>query len=252
MLDERTLKRKVLFRILGSPLTVLPFMIGITTMAAGWAFGWQGGFGWFAGIAGTLGALGSFTTRFLLQGNQIAAQVASQMTLEEKRAKERALDDLDRRLTVSDNDPRPEAALRDLRQLLQVFEQARPNEERINITSLFDIQSTVGQMFDQCVRSLTQTEKLWNTASKITSTQARQPILDQREQIIADVQESLKHLSDTLVQLQSLGTGDQSTAGLKRIRQDLDHSLAIAKKVDERMSSFIKGADLSVQDQPLQ
>jgi len=252
MLDEQILKRKVLLRALGSPFTILPFMLGMTVMATGWAFGWQGGYGWFAGMAGLLGSAGAFATKMALSGDKVAGQIAAEMNQEEKKSKEHTLDELDRRLTVSDDDPRPETALRDLRELLKIFEQTRPDDTRVNIASMFDIQSMVGQLFEQCVRSLEQTDNLQDTASKLNSEDARKPILNQREQIIADVQASIKHLSNTLVSLQTLGTGDQSTAELKRIRQDLDHSLVVAKKVDARMSSFVKGAGISAHEQPLQ
>ena len=185
MLDERQLKRKVLLRTLGSPFTILPFMAGMTVMAAGWAFGWQGGYGWFAGLAGLLGSAGAFTTKLLLGGDKVASQAAAEMNQAEKKSQERALNDLDRRLTTSDNDPRPETALRDLRELLKVFEQARPDDSRVNITSMFDIQSKVGLMFEQCVRSLEQTDQLRATAERLNSDDARKPIIDQREEIIA-------------------------------------------------------------------
>jgi len=252
MLDERTLKRKVLLRTLGSPLTILPFMIGITTMTAAWAFGWQGGLAWFAGLAGLLGSGGAFITKLLLSGDQLASRIASELRTEEQQAQQTALDDLDRRLTISDQDPRPETALRDLRELLKVFKSTTPEETRVNITSIFDIQSMASQLFHQCVRSLEQTDKLWHTAQKLNSTDARTPILQQREELIADVQTSIKHLSDTLVKLQTLSTGDASTAELKRIREELDHSLAIAKRVDARMSSLVKETGLSDLEPPLQ
>ena len=205
--------------------------MGITVMTAGWAFGWQGGFGWFAGLAGALGSAGAFATKLALSGDKIAGDVASELNEEEKDSQERSLDELDRRLTTSDKDPRPETALRDLRELLKVFEQARPNDNRVNITSLFEIQSMVGQLFEQCVQSLEQTDQLQATASKLNSVDAREPILTQREALIAEVQASIKHLSDTLVKLQTLGTGSQSTETLKGIREDLDHSLEVAKRL---------------------
>ena len=53
MLDEKSLKKRVLWRLLGSPLTVLPFMLGMTTLTASWAMDWKQGVGLFAGLTGT-------------------------------------------------------------------------------------------------------------------------------------------------------------------------------------------------------
>jgi hypothetical protein len=76
--------------------------------------------------------------------------------------------------------------------------------------------------------------------------------LEQREKIMADVQASIKQLSDTLIALQSLGSGDNSTAELSRIRDELDQSLAVAKVVEARINSLVEETDVKVHERPLQ
>jgi hypothetical protein len=71
---------------------------------------------------------------------------------------------------------------------------------------------------------------------------ARQPILDQRERIVAEVQASIKQLSDTLVAIQSLGAGERADGQLARLRDELDQSLAVAKTVEKRVSDLVKEA----------
>lgn len=244
MLDESKLKRKVAFRLLGSPLTLLPFMLGMTAMTATWALNWNIGVGLFAGLTGTLLAAGGFVTRLLLNGEQVARKVVEELTLEEQQLQERALDELDHLLTSSDQDPRPEIALRDMRTLLKTFEQSGATSDPLDARSWFDIQSMSRRLFDQCVHSLRQTAALWQTAGRLSTPAARAPILEQRESLIAGVQASIKQLSDTLVALQSLGNKQGSDGELDRLREELDQSLAVAKKVEERMSSLIRDADV--------
>ena len=68
----------------------------------------------------------------------------------------------------------------------------------------------------------------------------------------SDIQASIKQLSDTLIALQSLGSGDNSTAELSRIRDELDQSLAVAKVVEARINSLVEETDVKVHERPLQ
>jgi hypothetical protein len=252
MLDEKTLRRQVFLRLLGSPGTVLPLMLGVTAMTASWALDWRPGAGLFAGLAGVLLAAGTFLTRLLISGDQVAAKVLSEAEQAKATARQRALDALDRRLTAADQDPRPETALRDLRALVKAFEDYVAGDRSLNVGSAIEIQSRIGLLFDQCVDSLQQTDQLWQIARQLQTLAARQPILDQREKLIADVQASIKQLSDTLVALQRLGAGDHANAELGRLRDELDQSLALAKVVEERTNQFVNEATVMTSAPPIQ
>jgi len=252
MLDEKKLKKRVLLRVFGSPVSVLPFMLGVTSITATWALNWNPAIGLFAGVAGILGACGAAVTRLLVNGEKISREVSMELSREEQNAKQKALDELDGQLTSSDKDPRPETALRDLRALLKAFEEAEAACSEIHLSSAIEVQFMVGQMFDQCVQSLQQTLRLWQTAQKLNTTAARKPLLDQREKTIADVQASIQQLSDTLVALQTMSAGSGSTAELSRIREELDQSLAVAKVVEERVNSLVKEAGFKTHEQSLQ
>ena len=252
MLDEKKLKKKILLRVLGSPVAVLPFMLGVTSITATWALNWNPAIGLFAGLAGILGACGAALTRLLISGEKITRQVSSELTREEQEAKQKALDELDQQLSSADKDPRPEAALRDLRALLKAFEETQAQASELNFSTAIDIQLMAERMFDQCVQSLDQTSRLWQTAQKLHALAARKPLLDQREKIIADVQAGIKQLSGALVALQTSGSGGGSTAELSRIREELDQSLAVAKVVEERVNSLVKEAGFTTREQSLQ
>lgn len=251
MLDEKTLRKRVFLRLLGSPFTVLPFMLGMSTLIASWALDWRPGVGLFAGIAGSLAATGAFLTRLLLNGEQVARQVVGEVERDEQDARQRALDELDRRLAADDDDPRPETALRDLRALVKAFEESAAAASGFNAGSVVEIRGRVSELFDQCVESIRQTQRLWQTAGRLTSAEARKPILQQREKIIRDVQASIKQLSGTLVALQNLGASGPARGELDRLRDDLDQSLAVAKTVEERVNNLVKESGLATDDHPL-
>lgn len=238
--DAKTVRNKVWLRLLGSPLTVVPFLCGVTAWSTSWTFDWNVGLGSFIGLAGLLGSAGVFLTRFLLGGEKLAGEVMAELEREALQAQQKVLDQLDHRLATSDEDPRPETALRDLRALLKAYEETASGASALHLSSVIDIHSRVREVFDQCVVSLEKTIKLWETARKLSTPEARKPILEQREQIIADIQASIKQLSDTLVGLQTLGQGHSSTAALERLRGELDQSLEVAKMVEARVNSLVK------------
>src|SRR5678816_1415030 len=94
----------------------------MTAMTAGWVLDWRPAVVLFSGAAGALCAAGAFLTRLMVSGESVARRVAAEVEQDEHQARQQALDDLDRKLTAADRDPRPETALRDLRALVKAFE----------------------------------------------------------------------------------------------------------------------------------
>jgi hypothetical protein len=239
MPDEKQIRRKILLRALGSPLVVGPFLLGMTVLTASWALGFRLSVGVFAALAGALMAGGAFVTRLLFRGDTLARKVTDELMQGEQQTQQKSLDTLDQHLAAADDDPRPETTLRDLRALLKALDDLEAEADRVHLSTVVEIRSRAGLLFDQCVRSLAQTAKLWQTAQKLRTPAARQPLLDQRERLIADVQSTVKQLSDTLVGLQTLGSSEGSSTEITRLREELDQSLAVAKTVEERVHSLL-------------
>lgn len=239
MVDSNTVRKRVLLRLLGSPLTVLPFLVGMTALTASWALDWRPNIGAFAGLVGTLAAMGIFFTRLLLQGDKVAERILTESAQSEETDRQKALDNLDHQLTIADQDPRPETALRDLRALVKAVQEGAAASGGYNGALLIDINLRVGQLFDHCVASLRETDRLWKTTQQLHTVTARKPLLDQREKVIAEVQDSIKQLSQTLVALQSLSASEGSQNELARLRDELDQSLAVAQTVEQRVNDLV-------------
>jgi hypothetical protein len=174
-----------------------------------------------------------------LRGDKLARQVSDELAGEETAVQQQSLDALDRQLSTADDDPRPETALRDLRALVAAFAEAESAASAEHLPTVVEIRARVEELFNQCVHSLGQTDKLWSTAQRLNSPAARKPLLAQREKIIAEVQATVKQLSETLVGLQSLGSRQGPSAELTRLREELDQSLAVAKTVEEKVQSML-------------
>ena len=66
----------------------------------------------------------------------------------------------------------------------------------------------------------------------------RQPILARREKLISEVRTSIRQLSDILAQVQTMDMETASDSALGRIRKELETSLEVAKRVEDRMASW--------------
>ena len=238
-MNEGQIRRKVFLRLLGHPLVIAPFMLGVTASTAVWAFNWPTALGLFSMFAGALGSAGVYLTRLILDNGQTARAVITDLEQRDLQSAQAALDALDRRLVAADNDPRPETALRDLRALVRAVDEYANRTDEMRAPAVIDVRSRVQQIFDSSVRSLEQTLQLGDTAKILQLPEARKPLLEQREKIIADIQAGVKQLGTTLAALQQLGTGAQSARELSRLRDELDQSLAIASRVEERLSTFL-------------
>ncbi|MEO0814295.1 MAG: hypothetical protein AAFY60_15640, partial [Myxococcota bacterium] len=75
-------------------------------------------------------------------------------------------------------------------------------------------------------------------AGKMSSAEARQPLLDERERILADVGQCITQLGKMYASIQGLRGRGQENDELARVRGELDRSLEVAARVQERMRSW--------------
>lgn len=236
---KEDIRKRVFLRLASSPLVLGPVMLGFTSMVSAWAFDLQqAGLFLFGGIAGMLIGGGSFISKLLLSGNKVAHKVLSEVEEQQFNARQKALDDLRRALERSDNDPRPEEALGDLRALVDTFRSIEASETSAQWAIMVDVRLQVESLFAHCVRLIEQTHHLRFTADKLNTEAARQPVLEQRELIIHEIQACVKQLSHSLVSLQKIGHVQTSTHELRQMRKELDTSLEVARKVEERMQDW--------------
>jgi hypothetical protein len=242
MLDQRQLRNRVLLNLCTSPWILTPLVLGATMLAGAVAVSQKLGLLAFGGFALCLAALGTAVTRFFVGAEGLTERAAKQLKEETERANAQRLDSLDQRL-VRDGDVRTEAALRDLRAFQQAFKQPGLWTGRLNATSSFDILSSVQDLFEGCVHALEASLALWETAQPLRIAGARRPILERREELVQDVQQSIEQLSRILVGLQALGSKAADDTDLSRIRSDLDANLKIARRVEEKLRHWEHDVD---------
>lgn len=236
-MDRTAYRKRVLLGMLTRPASLWPSVAGASMLMASWATGQGSGWLPFAGLAGLLVGVGVFLSSAFTGGGAVAERVVTSMRAEAQQGRQQALDELEQRLT-RDGDPRTEQSLRDLRRLAGSFRDNRGWAESLNAGTGFDILTDVDQLYETSVRYLEKTLVLWTTAHGLEQPAARETLLTQREKLIEDVQLSLEHLGKVLAQLEVLQSGVGGDSELRRLREDLDQNLDVARRVEERMAEW--------------
>jgi hypothetical protein len=213
------LRSKIAKELLWAPSVVLPVVAGASSWLISWAAGGINTLN-VVGLVGVIVGVGWFATRMIFQTDEIAAKVLRQEQEKAVRAEEAKLDNLQQRLRV-DRDFRTKDYLTLLRTCRSEFEEfaTRPG---IAIQSQ-EIVKQVQQLFWSSVDQLERSLKLYSLSERLVGEQ-REKVLDER------VQTAAKHYQDLI--------SDEQNTDLSSIRDELDASIRVAKRIEERMKEL--------------
>jgi len=226
---QNQLRQKVLLNLASSPITLIPFLIGVTILLGLWTFGINSVLAVVIGVGASMVGVGSFLTRLFVGDERVAQKSINDLQQEQEQQQIHELDKLDEEL-AKDRDPRTQQMLRDLRALVKTFKSADSD-----FTSSLDITAGVEDLFTEGVRMLRKSLEFYRTAKEVNRS-TRETILGQREEILEDVAKSIDQLGKLLTGIQKGDILDHSQQ--ERIRQELRDNFAVAKKVRERMSDL--------------
>lgn len=225
-------RKKVLLDLFASPGTLLPIVGGFSSLILSWAVGGASLLN-FLGIAGILGGLGALVTRLIFRLQAIANDAYEYVHSQELQRQEQALDELDRKLT-RDGDSRTQGSLRKLRDLYETFvEDVKSGKVAGNTQNICE---TVEELFRACVAQFEHSYQLWMTAKKLSG-DAKQRILQEREEVVQEVIETFRHLEGTVGQFHCFTTKTHR-GDLTRLREELDEAMRVARRTEERMASW--------------
>ena len=244
--DEKSITKRVTRDILGSPVVIFPFMVGSAAFASLFALGLKGSAAVGAalvGLGGMLGSAGMFLTKLILGKEDRVKKIVEAKRSKEKKAKRKKLDHFHHRLTM-DGDTRTEDAMQDLRSLRDAFRKLNVIAPNLNQAMIDEIRERAEELFEQCVSSLEKTLQLWKTADSLASEIAKKPILEQREKLVNEVVGTVENMSQTLAAVQGITSKPEGDVRLQQLRGELDQSLEVAKKVEQRVDSMLTGGSL--------
>ena len=246
MSEEKNIAKRVVADIISSPMVVLPFMVGTAAFASLFALGLKGSAflgAMLVGVGGVLGSGGMFLTKMILGRDERVKKIVEESRDKAKKDKLKQLDHFHHRLTM-DGDSRTEDSMQDLRSLRQAFGQLDKIAPDLNRAMIDEIRKRSEELFQQCVSSLEKSLQLWKTADSLASEKARKPILEQREKLVSEVIGTVEHMSQTLAAVQGITNKSDGDARLQQLRGELDQSLEVAKRVEQRVDSLLNKGSL--------
>ena len=169
-------------------------------------------------------------TRVIFFADDVAAKILREDAEKVVKAEEDKLDQLQMRLRA-DRDFRTKDYLTLLRTCRSEFEEfaKRPG---IAIQSQ-EIAKKVRQLFWSAIEQLEQSLKLKLLADRLVGDEKKK-ILEQRENALGEIRVSIEHMQSAVSHYQELMNREQNT-DLGGLRDELDASLRVAKRTEERM-----------------
>ena len=223
-----SIRNKVMGEIFFAPSVVWPTAAGGIALGAGVALGAPVLIG--LGAVGMIGGLGWMAARAIFMPEKISASKLQQMQEEERQAEEKQLDELLKKLRM-DRDHRPQSYLNLLRVIRRDFETqaAKPGYELRSMELVARIRQLVGT----CVQRLDRSHQLFELSERLGG-QEREAILKERELILEEIKASVDQLQGVVRNFSSLSE-KQEQAELSEVQNELEASLRVAKRTEERL-----------------
>jgi len=182
------------------------------------------------GLAGVLGGIGWFATRFIFQLDSISEKAMQDLAKDAFQKEENHLNELQKRL-ATDKDPRTEQYLILLRENRAELEKLAQTPG-IQIRSL-EILKQARQLFWAATDQLDQSLKMYQLAQKLSGEQ-KQGVLAQREHCLSEARESAEHLRDAIATFRQF-TDKNLQRDMDSLQLDLAESIQAAKRSEERL-----------------
>jgi len=222
-------KRKVISELFFAPSVLLPVVGGISAGLLSWAVGGSVPLN-AAALMGLLGGVGWMLTRMIFKIEDITEQ-ALQVDLDRRLQAENAhLDALAAKLQT-DPDHRTQDYLTLIRSLRRDFE-AAAHQPGLQFRSA-PIREKVSQVFVAVVDQLQQSHRLWELAERLKG-KSRDKLLVDRERVLQEVEVTIDRLRVTCEQFEQL-VRTETKVDLATMRQELDVTMQVAKRTEERM-----------------
>lgn len=180
--------------------------------------------------------LGRFVWRCLSGMRQVTGRF-QQMFESHATQQQRKLAALEANLRL-DRDNRTQELLASLVQLRRSLEQDLQDGKFSVLTG--DVLRHIDQMFNVCVEHLEMTFQLWQAAQGDPRYSSQK--LQQREVLIVEVEASVKQLQTILDHLHQRAAGSK-TSELRRLRAELDQTIRIARRVEQRTDELLNPPD---------
>jgi hypothetical protein len=236
MLERKEIRRRLLLKLFGSPLTLLPMMAGTIATLSPVFFDIQPGIPLFIGISAITAATVGTALRALLGRDKITQEIIDEANEEVVFARQRQLLALRTRLK-HDGDPRTEGLFDDLQHLVEDLKGA-DIEETLNEAAADDLQQGIDNLYQGCLNTLEKTVELHHTAVGLNTRKAREALMNERERLLSEVERSVERLGGIVTELRTMSIAGPSAAKLDDLSGALKDTLQAAKQTEEEASRW--------------
>ena len=224
-------KRNVLAQLFGSPSTIIPLAFGAAALTVGALLGNTTGM--LVGGTSLLIGVGVTATRWIWSIEQVAEDARRRSLKREEEKHRHEMKQLEASL-VLDGDSRTETCLQQLCEHYEVF-QEKAADGRLTSNG-YQVTRQVEQLFQACIDQLRRSHELWEQAHSFRG-EERQEVLDEREEIVREVAATTEQVVRAVEHFREMKEQSGETE-LRRLREELDESLRIARLVEERMAAW--------------
>ncbi len=241
-MDRKAFRKEYLLNLITSPVTIGPFLAGVTALGAGVALSMP-----LAALGGLVGIVlgpGIAITRFTLESDKLAEETRIRVQSKEQEKRTARLDKLYTDLHY-DDDPRTEQLLQELREITKVlragFEQNEPWARALSGRLTHDVMSLVNKLFYSCVDQLEQSLALYRKVDDLNHGPAREALEARRRDLITEVEASVQSLTGIVSGIQDLEpvAAPATDTTLSSIRHELEERLRIDKKVRQQQRDML-------------
>ena len=225
-------KKKVLLDLFASPWTLIPMVGGMSAWLLSWGLDGSTTLN-LIGLGGILVGAGIQASRLIFGLEDLTRKAHGYLTEKQKQERDGRLDRLATELR-QDDDPRSEECLLRLRKLYATLEEETPTGNAILLREKVD------KLFHAAIRQLERSFQLWEKAKRLPGPTKR-PLLEERKKAIDEVVLTVNHLTRTVEQYHAFQIKD-SDDELAKLRDELDRTLEIARRADERIDAIDIGS----------
>ncbi len=225
-------RKRVWKRLLASPWVIVPLAVGIIATASLVISG-SG-----AVVAGTSFALcsGVIAYRLAFGFDKITELAANESTAAQHELEVAQLDKLQDQLRV-DRDFRTKDILAAARQLRSEFQELASSPEMKQRAN--EIGKQLDHLFWTAIKQLEYSLKLFHQADRLVDGQ-RIHVLQERESVILELQSSVDRMRQVTTHFRQWSNSEQGL-DLKPLQDELDASMRVAKRTEERMRELELG-----------
>jgi hypothetical protein len=235
----KEIRNRVLREIFLAPSVVLPMVAGASSLLISWAADGVTTLT-MAGIAGVLGSIGWMATRAIFQTESITKETMEKLKQQQIQAEESELDRL-HELLSQDNDDRDQDLLGALRRSRAQFQELA-SQPGVVVRSQ-DILAQAEQLYRASVNNLYESFRLLEQATQLGPAEKRE-LLVERDLLLKDIKASVDYLQSALSQYRSF-TKKTIGTDLSQLRDELDASLKVAKRTEERLRELDSNPNIS-------